>query len=163
MEVGGNPLGELMQLWRQQQVAQLGLADQDQLQDLKLVRIDIGNHAQVLERLRLEILRLVDDQDGSSSVGILAIQKILQLLEKIRIISIERLTERHQDPLQQFLPALGGIRDQADRDRRADLLQQCRTRVVLPDPISPVMTVKPALFMTPNSSIVNAIECILPQ
>ena len=42
-------------------------------------------------------------------------------------------------------------------------LSRCRTRVVLPDPISPVITVKPALFMTPNSSIVNAIECILPQ
>ena len=42
-------------------------------------------------------------------------------------------------------------------------LRRCRTSVVFPEPISPVMTVKPALFMTPNSSIVNAIECILPQ
>src|SRR6185503_2327149 len=99
-----------MQLRRQEQVAQLRLADQNQLQDLELVGIDIGNHAQMFERLRLEILRLIDDQYGPSSIGELTIQKILQLLEKIRIITIERLPERHQDPLQQFLPPLRGVR-----------------------------------------------------
>jgi len=78
----------------------------------------------MFERCRLQILCLVDDKDSSSSIGELAIQKILQLLEKNRIVPVERLAKRHQDPLQQFLPALRGVRDQADGDRRADLLEQ---------------------------------------
>ena len=77
MEVRGNALGKLMQLRRQEQIPQLGLSDQNQLQDLKLVGVDIGDHSQMFERFRLEILRLVDDQDGSSSIGVLTVEKIL--------------------------------------------------------------------------------------
>ena len=31
---------------------------------------------------------------------------------------------------------------------------RCRSRVVLPQPMPPVITVNPALFVTPNSSMV---------
>src|SRR6185312_10672097 len=74
MEIGRDALGELMQARGEQQFAQLRLSDEDQLQDLKFVSVDIGNHSQVFERFRREILRLVDDQDGSPSIGKLAVK-----------------------------------------------------------------------------------------
>ena len=66
MEVGGNPLGKLMQARGEKEIPQLGLPDQDQLQNLKFVGVDIGDHSQMFERFRLKILCLVDDQNRAS-------------------------------------------------------------------------------------------------
>ena len=77
MKVGRYPLRELMQLRGKKQVPQLRLSDQDELQDLKLVGVDVGNHSQMFQRFGLEILRLVNDQDRSASIGELAMEVIL--------------------------------------------------------------------------------------
>ena len=61
MKVGRNSLRELMQLGQQEQIPQLGLPDKDELQDLELIRVDIGQHPQMLEGLGFEILCFVDN------------------------------------------------------------------------------------------------------
>src|SRR5258707_7723954 len=99
MEVGRNSLGKLMQFGGKKEVPELRLADQYQLQNLKLVRVDIRDHSQVLERFRLQVLGFIDDQDRAPPVGVLSVEKILQVFEKIWIISFEGLAKRHQDPL----------------------------------------------------------------
>ena len=53
MEIRRNALRKLVQLRGQKQVPQLGLSDDDQLQNLMFVGIDVGNHSQVFERFRL--------------------------------------------------------------------------------------------------------------
>ena len=63
MEVGRDSLGELVQLGQQQQIPQLRLTDKYKLQDLKFIRVDVGQHPQMLKCFRFEILRLVNDQD----------------------------------------------------------------------------------------------------
>src|SRR4030081_3144614 len=93
MEIGGYSLGELVQLRREKEIPQLGLSNQDQLQDLKFIGVNVGNHPQVFQRFRLEVLGLVNDQDCSSPIGVLSVQKILQSFEKIWIIALKGLAE----------------------------------------------------------------------
>ncbi len=61
MKIGRYPLRELVQLGRHQNLPKLRLTDQDQLQNLKLIGIDIGKHPQVLERVRFKVLGLIND------------------------------------------------------------------------------------------------------
>ena len=56
-------LRELLEVGPLEHRAQLGLADQDDLQELALVGLEVRQQAQLLEHLGRELLRLVDDQD----------------------------------------------------------------------------------------------------
>src|SRR5690242_10111592 len=47
---------------------------------------------------------------------VLGVQKILEALDQDPCIALERLTEGHQDPLQEFFPAPRRIRNQANID-----------------------------------------------
>ena len=55
-------LRELFQLGPREHLAQLGLADQDDLQQLAFVGLQVGQQAQLLQHVGREHLRLVDDQ-----------------------------------------------------------------------------------------------------
>jgi hypothetical protein len=55
-------LRQLFQLGARQHVAQFGLADQDDLQQLALVRFKVGQQAQLFEHVGRQVLRLVDDE-----------------------------------------------------------------------------------------------------
>ena len=66
-----------MQFRGEQEIPKLWLPHQYELQDLKFIGVNVGNHTQVLKRLRLKVLGLVDDQDGTSTVSKLAVKEIL--------------------------------------------------------------------------------------
>ena len=55
-------LRQLLELGPREHRAQLGLADQDDLQQLALVGLQVGQQAQLLEHVGRQVLRLVDDQ-----------------------------------------------------------------------------------------------------
>ena len=63
MVADGNSLPQLAQLWIVEPVAELGLAHENDLQQLSVVGFEIGKKADLLEQFISQILRFVDDQD----------------------------------------------------------------------------------------------------
>ena len=78
----GDALVHLPQLRAAQDRRQLGLADEDDLQQLRRVGLEVGEQAQVLEGVGVEVLRLVDDQGGDRAVGVAAAEEGVQRLEQ---------------------------------------------------------------------------------
>ena len=70
VEARDHALGELLEVRALEHRAQLGLADQDDLQQLPLVGLEVGEKAQLLEHLGREHLRLVDDEDVVLADGV---------------------------------------------------------------------------------------------
>ena len=62
VEARDHALAELLELGLREHAAQLGLADQHDLQQLALVRLQVGQQPQLLQHVGREVLRLVDDQ-----------------------------------------------------------------------------------------------------
>ncbi len=62
MEARNHALRQLFELGPCKHVAQLRLADQHDLQELAFMRLEVGQQAQLLQHIRGEVLRLVDDQ-----------------------------------------------------------------------------------------------------
>jgi hypothetical protein len=68
-------LGQLFQLGLGQHGAQLGLADQDDLQQLALAGLQVGQQAQLFQHLGRQVLRLVDHQHVVVALGV-AVQQV---------------------------------------------------------------------------------------
>ena len=66
---GDHPLRQLLHARRGQLAAQLGLADQDDLQQLAFMRLQVGEQAQLLQHIGRQVLGLVDDQQAVASLG----------------------------------------------------------------------------------------------
>ena len=62
-----DPLAQLFELRRRELVAQVRLADQDDLQQLRFLRFEIREHAEFLERGEAQVLRLVDHEQHHAS------------------------------------------------------------------------------------------------
>ena len=81
----GDALRELAQLGAVQQLAQLRLADEDDLQQLLRFGLEIGEQAHLLEHLGREVLRLVHHQHDALALGVrleqVAAQQVDQVLE----------------------------------------------------------------------------------
>ena len=75
MKAGYHPLRQLLQLWPCQHAAQFGLAYQDDLQQLALIGLQIGQQAQLLQYVSRKILRLVNDQHIVFACGVPSQQK----------------------------------------------------------------------------------------
>ena len=67
---GGDALRELAQFRPREQITQLGLPDQDDLQQLGRRRLEIGEQPHLFERVRAQVLRLVDDQHDAPSARV---------------------------------------------------------------------------------------------
>ena len=70
---------------------ELGLADQDDLQQLLPGGFEIGQQANLLEDGRGQILRLVDDQDGAAALGVrlqqVMIERVGQCLDAAAVVN----------------------------------------------------------------------------
>ena len=126
VEAGGDPLGQLAKRRVQHHVAQFRLADQHQLDDLVLARVDVGQHPQLFQAFRRQVLRFVEDQHDPPSGGIFVDQEILKLLEQLHIADrrVEGDAKRVQHPLDQLAPPALRVRDQPHRHPRAKLAQK---------------------------------------
>ena len=78
-------LGELRHLGPLDHCAQFGLADQDQLQQLVLVGVDVGQHPQLFKAVDGQVLRLVEDQNDAAAFSIFRNEKILKPGEVIDV------------------------------------------------------------------------------
>ena len=81
MEARDHALGELLELGPLEHRAQLGLADQDDLQQLALVGLEVGQQAQLLEHLGRELLRLVDDEHVVLADGVGLQQEVVERVD----------------------------------------------------------------------------------
>ena len=158
MIAGDDPLRELPKAMVLDHVAQLGLADEDELQKLVLVRVHVGEHPQFFERLEGQVLRFVYDQDDVAALGIFGQEEILKELEQPDIVEaggvpIESVfsVQRTSSPRP---PCALEIRPTVTSSSRA--LSRACTRVVLPVPTSPVITVIGARDRIPYSRTENA-------
>ncbi len=104
MTAAGDALGELAQLAAREQLAQLRLADEDDLQELLRVGFEVGQEADLLEDLGGEVLRLIDHQHHALAVGMgvqqVAAEDIDQVLQAcargVRHADAELLADREE-------------------------------------------------------------------
>ena len=78
---GNDALRQLLQLGALEHGAQLGLADQHDLQQLALVGFQVGQQAQLLQHLGQQVLRLVDDEHAAFPGGVAGQQKGIQRVD----------------------------------------------------------------------------------
>ncbi len=103
MEAQAHALRELDQLRRVELVVELGLPRQDDAQHLVLGGLHAREHADLLEHLVAEVLRLVDDQQHLAAVGVLLDQEIVERREHLGLPHLEGLeAELHQHALQEL-------------------------------------------------------------
>ena len=103
----GDALRELPQVVAREHVAQFGLADQDDLQQLLRFGLEVGEQAHLLEHLGRQVLRLVDDQHHALALGM--------RLEQVAIEDVDQL-----------LHAAHGVVGQQDAQLLADRQQELR-------------------------------------
>lgn len=121
----GDALGELAQLVLLQQVVQLGLADEDQVQQVVLLGVDVGEHADLFQALDAEVLRLVDDQHHRVAGGVLADQELDEIVVELDLgLAFVLQAIGHHDPLGHFAEVVVGEVDQPDTQLRPDLVEQ---------------------------------------
>ena len=86
----GNALSELAQLDAREHFAQLGLADQDDLQQLLRRRLQVREQPHLLQRFGREVLRLVDDHDDAPALGMRFQQAMVEHVERSLMLSRPR-------------------------------------------------------------------------
>ena len=120
-------LGQLAQVRSRQVVGQLGLADQDDLKQLLLRRLQIGQETDLLQHARAQVLGLVDDQHGAPAARVSVeqgagerVDQHLEARRPCRVLDLE-LVAHEADHLDR---GESGIEDHGDVDVDRQLLQQ---------------------------------------
>ncbi len=145
-------LAQLLHLRTLHHRAQLRLADEEALQQRLVAELEIRQHAQLLDRARRQVLRLVDDQQRALLVDGELAQERLQRREQDRLVDrLHRQPERRRHGAQQVVRVelraheldsddLGGIEllQKAPHDRRlagADLAGDDDEALALVEPV----------------------------
>ena len=124
---GGDALRQLAQIGPVQHLIELRLAHQNDLQQLGLVRFQVGQEPHLLQYVETEVLRLVDQHDHPSAprMGIqqVPVERIDQLLEtgaRPRVGDVQLITNAGQ----QLAGIQARIEDQRDVDVFRELVEQ---------------------------------------
>ena len=109
-------------------VAEFGLAEQDGLQQRPAADLEVGEHAQLLERGDRQVLRLVDDQQGALAGAQLLVEPLLDRIEQPRLLDRAGVEAEPLRDQPEHVVALDLGRDQADRVQPGaiDIGQQMR-------------------------------------
>ena len=99
----GDALAQLAQLGAAEPLLELGLADQEHLEQLVAAPLEVREQPDLLEQLAVEILRLVEQQYGALALAVDREQVALELDQRL---------------------GLGGPGRQAEPEPQADLLEQ---------------------------------------
>ena len=93
MIAAGDALSQLAQLGAVQELAQLRLADEDDLQQFLRRGFQIGEQADLLEHLGGQVLRLIDDDDDAPAVRVRGqqppVQRVDHLLDAVSVGLVE--------------------------------------------------------------------------
>ena len=130
MEARDHALRQLLELGPLEHRAQLGLADEDDLQQLALVGLEVGEQAQLLEHVGREHLRLVDDEDVVLADGVGLEQEVVERVDvgldrrRLAVGGGDRHVELVADRLQQLDHGELRIEDVGDVAALRDLLEE---------------------------------------
>lgn len=117
MAGGRHTLAELLHLGLLQDAAEFRLADQKGLQQGLVGELEVGEHAQFLDRTRGEVLRLVDDEQAALALGDLVDEEGLQRHQQLGLGRIlDAHTEGRADHAQRVFGIELGRHDIADDD-----------------------------------------------
>src|SRR5882724_6583274 len=83
MEAARDSLCQLAQLVAREKLPQLGLADQNDLQELLRARLEIREEPHLLEHIRRKVLRFVDDKNDAPPACMRAQQVVIQNIDQI--------------------------------------------------------------------------------
>src|SRR3989344_69017 len=123
--VHGNSLRELLQARIPQVVAQPGLTRKYHLQYLVLIAINVGEHAQLFQRLWTHVLGLINDQDRTTIGRILLYQEIHEGLIHIDLFfTVAFKIECQQNPLKQFAKRGMGVGNQSHHHVALHLVEE---------------------------------------
>ena len=81
-------LAQLLHLRSLHHAAQLGLADQEALQQRLVAELEVRQHPQLLDRARRQVLRLVDDEQRATLVDGDLAQECLERREQRRLVQL---------------------------------------------------------------------------
>jgi hypothetical protein len=130
MKAGNHALGQLLQLGARQHAAQLGLADQHDLQQLALAGFQVGQQAQLLQHVGAEVLCLVDDQHAALAGRVALQQESVQRVDVVLDRDHAAVGGRHRNVellahrLQQLRHRQLGVEDVGHMAACGDLLQE---------------------------------------
>ena len=128
MIAAGNSLRQLAQFRLVEQRAQFLLPDQDDLQQLGRRRLEVGEQSHLLERLRAEVLRLVDDQHDAPCASVRLEQVVPQQIHEGLGTALAGFRHGHMQFFADRQQELGGrdarIEDQGDFGIARQLLEQ---------------------------------------
>ncbi|MDT4843669.1 hypothetical protein FQZ97_776040 [compost metagenome] len=123
-------LCELLQFGLGQQVAQFGLADQDDLQQLAGVGLQVGEQAQLFQHVGRQVLCFIDDEHGVLSCGVGGQQKSVEWVNMVFSGGLTRTLVVHHHPklvtdrAQQLDDRELGVEDVSDPAVLGGLLQK---------------------------------------
>ena len=127
MVAGGDALRELPQALPLQHLPQFGLAEQHDLQQLVLGRFQVGQQPHLLQRLRAEILRLVDDDHDAAALSVLDQEVSVESIHQrfVAVADPDRVDAQFlADRGQQFTRRHQGIEHESHPGVRRDLFEQ---------------------------------------
>ena len=154
-------LSELPELPAIELLAQLGLADEDDLQKFALVGLQIRKQPHLLEELGVEILRLVDQEDDVVAGPGLLQQKPIENLEVRRLVELLRLeAQLGEDRAHQLGRRDHGIENQGRAVARPQLREDRAADRRLAGSDLPVIWMNPLRSRIPKRTWLNASRCL---
>src|SRR5262249_49567018 len=120
----GDALAELAQAAVVELVAELGLADEDDLEELPLVGLEVREEADLLEEVELQVLGLVDHQHDVVALGELLQEEAVEHLQVGDAVGLRRLqAELVEDRLEELVAGQDRVQDEGGLHLRPQLLQ----------------------------------------
>ncbi len=121
----GNTLVELAQVLEREHLAQLGLTDEDDLDQLLLLRLEVREEADLLENLRRKVLRFVDDKHAVLTPRRLLQQVLIQPLDQFKgVVALRVDPELAVDLLEQLDGVKRRVEDERDLGVLVELVEQ---------------------------------------
>jgi hypothetical protein len=120
----GDALAQLLELRPRERVAQVGLADEHHLQQLRLLGLEVREHAEFLEGPEAEVLRLVDDEQHEPAVLPFADEELGELAQHRRLAGLGLEAEVEQDGLDELARVEHRVHDARERRLAVESAQQ---------------------------------------
>ena len=136
MVADGNALAQLAQAVLVEPVPQLRLPHEHDLQKLPFIGFEIGQQPHLLQQLRRQVLRLVDDQDSILVALDLLEQKPVDFGDGFQAVQpLDLQIQLHRDGLHQLIGVHDGVENERRGKARPQLLEQrpAKRRLSRPD------------------------------
>ncbi len=125
-----NPLAELAQLGLGELGIEFGLPEQEHLEQLLALGLEVREQPDLLEQVAVEVLGLVEQQDGALALGVQRQQVALEVGEDLRLAqrALDREAEPQRDLLEQLVARQRGVGDHGHHGARLPLVEDLEQR-----------------------------------